>query len=154
MSPEDPAVVDILSRAMVARIATLSRNGRPSINPLYFLHVDGRVHLGTSERTLAALNARACPNVALLFEVERDPADTRVMRILGRATVRTDPDVCRRYARGATRKYFGSFGGLGNALAHAHLLNLMHRYHTSGWKGPACVLDVVPERAEVLVAPG
>lgn len=31
MNSDDPAVLDILRRCMVARIATLSRSGRPSI---------------------------------------------------------------------------------------------------------------------------
>ena len=43
MNPDDPAVVDILRRAMVARIATVSRNGRPHINPLYFIYRDGTI---------------------------------------------------------------------------------------------------------------
>jgi hypothetical protein len=43
MKADDPAVLDIMRRSMVARIATLSRNGRPSINPLYLLSL--RPHL-------------------------------------------------------------------------------------------------------------
>ena len=153
MSPEDPEVVDILERAMVARIATRSRNGRPNINPLYFTRAGGHILLGTSDRTLAALNAKACPNVTILFEVERDPADERVLRVHGKAAVRTDDDLCRRYVRRVTSKYFVSFSGLAHTLAHAHLLNLMHRYHSSGWKGQQCVIDVVPESVELLTAP-
>jgi general stress protein 26 len=152
MAPDDPAVVDILRRAMVARIATLSRNGRPHVNPLYFVYVEGRIHLGTSERTLAALNVQANPRVTILFNVERDSADRRVLRIQGRGTVRTDLELCRRYVRRDVRKYFMSWAGVRNTAAHARLLPVMRRYISSGQKGKACVLEIVPERAELLSA--
>jgi len=153
MSPDDPAVTDVLQRAMVARIATLSRNRRPNINPLYFVCVDGNIHLGTSDRTLAAFNIEANPDVAILFNVEGDPDDRRVLRIRGRATVRTDPGLERSYVRRAIRKYFMSWRGLTNTLRNARLVPVMHRYHASGEKGRACVVDVIPEYAEWLTAP-
>ncbi len=49
MNSDDPAMLDILRRCRVVRIATLSRTGRPSINPLYFVYQSGRIWLGTSE---------------------------------------------------------------------------------------------------------
>jgi general stress protein 26 len=150
MSPEDPAVVSVLRRSMVARIATLSKNGRPSINPLYFVYVDGHIHLGTADRTLAAFNVRANPNVAILFNVEQDPTDRRVLRVRGRATVRTDPEICRPYLRRDVQKYILNLAGLRNMMANARLLPLMHSYVTSRWKGKSCVLDVTPEVAEFL----
>jgi general stress protein 26 len=55
MHPDDPAVADILRHAKVARIATVSRNGRPHVNPLYFVTGRGKIYLGTVDRTLAAL---------------------------------------------------------------------------------------------------
>ena len=51
MMLDDPELARVLSRARVARIATLSRNRRPNINPLYFVCVTGAIHLGTSDRT-------------------------------------------------------------------------------------------------------
>src|SRR5438552_472087 len=105
MNIDDPAVLDILRRAMVARIATLSRTGRPSINPLYFVCQSGRIWLGTSDWTLAARNVRADPRVSILFEVERDQAPRRILRISGRAIVRTDPKAQRSYNLRAARKY-------------------------------------------------
>ena len=71
----DAAVDDILARAMVARIATISRNGRPHVNPLYFVVEHDHVHLGTATYTLAAHNARANPAVQVLFEIESATAE-------------------------------------------------------------------------------
>lgn len=154
MNPDDPAVVDILRRAMVARIATLSRTGRPHINPLYFVYDGGRIYLGTSDRTLAALNINANPRVTILFNVEHEPSDRRVLRIRGRGRVRADTRLCRWYVHRDARKYFMSWRGLTNTLTHARLLPVARRYIWSGAKGQACVLEVQPDQAELTTAPG
>jgi general stress protein 26 len=153
MNPDDPEVVDILRRAMVARIATVSRNGRPHVNPLYFVCANGKIYLGTTDRTLAALNVKANPRVTILFDIEREPNDWRVLRIHGNATLRTDTRLCRWYMRRDLRKYIFNRRGLGNSLAHARLLPLVRRFVSSGEKGKECVLEVRSEEAELLAAP-
>jgi general stress protein 26 len=150
MSPDDPAVVEILRRAMVARIATLSRNGRPHVNPIYFVYVDGRIQLGTLDRTLAALNVRANPRVRILFNIERKPADRRVLLIEGQASVRSERGIHRSYVGRVVFKYILTPRGMRNLLAHFRLLPVMRRYESSREKGQPCVLEVVPERAEWL----
>jgi general stress protein 26 len=152
MNPDDPAVVDILRRAMVARIATVSRNGRPHVNPLYFVCGNGKIYLGTTDRTLAALNVKANPRITILFNIEREPNDRRVLRIQGDAIVRIDSKLCRWYVLRDVRKYFMSRDGLGNTLAHARLLPLVRRFVSSGEKGKECVLEVRAGQAELLTA--
>jgi general stress protein 26 len=153
MNPDDPAVADIVRHAMVARIATASRNGRPHVNPLYFVRGNGRIYLGTTDRTLAALNVKADPRVTILFNVESEPNDRRALRIRGDAIVRTDSKLCRWYVIRDLRKYILSRRGLGNTLAHARLLPVVRRFVSSGEKGKPCVLEVRPENAELLTAP-
>lgn len=153
MELDDPVVVDILRRAMVARIATVSRNGRPHVNPLYFLCRNGKIYLGTVDRTLAALNVKADPRVAVLFNVENEPKDRRVLRIRGSAVVRTDPRICRWYKIRDLRKYIFSRRGMVNSIAHVRLLPFVRRFVSSGEKGKKCVIQVRPEDAELLTAP-
>lgn len=153
MRLDAPEVKTILRRAMVARIATLSRNRRPHVNPLYFVLLDDRIQLGTVDRTLVVLNVRASPQVTILFDDERRPSDRRVLRLRGRATVSTDPDVGRAYRRGIVRKYFQNWRGLAHILIHAPSLPLMRRYHATHSKGEACVIEVVPDEAELLRVP-
>lgn len=151
MNTDDPAVRDLLGRAMVARIATLSRSGRPSVNPLYFIHHQGKIWLGTADWTLAARNVKADPRVTLLFEVEQDPSDRRILKISGRASVRTDPAAMRPYNLRVARKYLLSLGGIGNTLAHLGKFWLQRRYRAqSAQKGRACVIEVIPEQVELL----
>lgn len=153
MRPDDPAVTDMLRRAMVARIATVSRNGRPHVNPLYFVCGNGKIYLGTTDRTLAALNARANRRVTVLFNIEGLSNDRRILRIHGSATVRTDSAICRWYIPRDVRKYFMSRRGLKNTLANARLLPIVRRFVSSGDKGNPCVLEVRPDEAEFLIAP-
>ena len=151
MKTDDPAVLDVVQRSMVARIATLSRNGRPSINPLYFVYQNGHIWLGTSDWTLAARNVKADQRVTVLFEVEQDPGVHRVLRMRGRASVRTDQKAQRSYNLRVARKYILTFGGIRNYLTNLRLLNLQHRYHAqSAEKGQACIIEVIPEQAEFL----
>jgi general stress protein 26 len=151
MKTDDPAVLDVIKRSMVARIATLSRNGRPSINPLYFVYQNGHIWLGTVDWTLAARNVKADPRVSVLFEVERDPGDHRVLRMRGQASVRTDQKTQRSYNLRVARKYILTFGSMRNSLAHIRLFTLKRRYHAqSAEKGQACIIEVTPEQAEFL----
>ena len=151
MKADDPAALDVMRRSMVARIATLSHNGRPSINPLYFVYLNGHIWLGTVDWTLAARNVKADPRVSVLFEVEQDPSDQRVLRIRGRASVRTDQKAQRSYNLRTVRKYLLTPGGIRNALTHIRQLPTMHNYHAqSAEKGQPCVIEVTPEQAEFL----
>ena len=153
MNIDDPAMLDVLRRCMVARIATLSGTGRPSITPLYFVAPGGRIWLGTSEWTLAARSVQADPRVSVLFEVEQDPGPRRVLRISGRASVRTDPKAQRSYNFRVARKYVLTPGGIRHYLAHMQQLKLQHTYHAqSAEKGQACVIEVTPLAAEFFAA--
>ena len=151
MNSDDPAMLDVLRRSMVARIATLSRTGRPSITPLYFVAPHGRIWLGTSEWTLAARSVQADPRVSVLFEVEQDPGPRRVLRISGRASVRTDPKAQRSYNLRVARKYVLTPGGIRHYLAPLRQLKLRRHYAAQNVStGQPCVIDVTPLHAEFL----
>ncbi len=138
---------------MVARLATISRSGRPHVNPIYFVLSDGRIHLGTVTGTLAARNVRANPAVQILFEVEADPSDRRILRLEGTAVVRTEPVLRRDYRRRISRKYFRSLPGLWMSLTHLRQLFLTRSYLFTGDAGSRhCVIEVEPTSVEMLVA--
>ncbi len=151
METDNPAVLDVIQRSMVARIATLSRKGRPCINPLYFVYLNGHIWLGTVDWTLAARNVKADPRVSVLFEVEQDPGDRRILRIRGQASVRIDQKAQRSYNLRVALKYILTPGGIRNFLAHIRLLTLKRRYHAqSAERGQSCIIEVTPEQAEFL----
>ena len=147
---DDPVVVGLLRRAMVARIGTVSRTGRPHLNPLYFVTHGGLIRLGTVANTLAARNVGANPVATILFEVEADPDDRRVLRIDGRAEVRTDPSTVRSYLVADARKYMVTRQGITNAMGHLRCLPALRRYLGDPAGGGSSVIEVTPERAELL----
>ena len=151
MNVDDPEMLNVIRRSMVARIATLSRNGRPSINPLYYVARQRHLWLGTSDWTLAARNVKADTRVSVLFNVEEDPTEQRVLRIVGRAEVRTDRDIIRSYNLQVARKYILTPAGVINGVAHLWQIPLKLTYNAQGAeKGQACVIDILPEQAEFL----
>jgi Pyridoxamine 5'-phosphate oxidase len=152
MKADDRAALTIMRRSMVARIATLSRNGRPSVNPLYFIYVNNCIWLGTPDWTLAVRNVNADSRVSVLFEVEQDPHDQRVLRISGHASIQKEREVLRSYNFRVARKYILTPGGIYNALTHLQQLS-MRRYYVAqnAQKGSPCVIEVIPEQIELLM---
>jgi hypothetical protein len=144
---------DVLRRSRVARIATVSRSGRPSVNPLYFVEAAGHLWLGTSDWTLAARNVAADPRVVVLLQVEGEH-DEWVLSICGMAQVRQDARTLRIYNRRVALRYVLTPGGLRDALSHRRLIGPRRRYYAQGrQKGSACVIDVTPDRRVVDVTP-
>ncbi len=151
LNAADPAILAIIKHAMVVRIATLSRNGRPSITPIYFTVQQGHIWIGTVEWTLAVRAARADPRVSLLFNWERNPGMHQTVCMIGTAVIRTDQPSLGRYNFGVAMKYILTPGGLWSYLTHVHKLQLLHRYHVQDdEKGDACIIDVTPEQIAML----
>jgi general stress protein 26 len=147
----DSLMQDLLEGAKVARLASISRSGRPHVNPNYFVIEGSRLWLGTTTGTLAARNVAANPSVQLLLEIERDPSDLRLVRITGNATIRTEPDLLKEYKRRDARKYFLSLRGLLMSLRHLHRLFLTSKYlFTTDPTSRHCVIEVEPTRFEIL----
>jgi general stress protein 26 len=151
MLASDPAALAIVRHAMVVRLATLSRNGRPSITPIYFTVQQGHIWIGTVEWTLAVRAARADPRVSLLFNWERNPGMHQAVGMIGTAVIRTDTPSLHRYNVSVAMKYILTPGGLWSYLTHVHKLRLLHWYHVQDdEKGAACIIDVTPEQIAML----
>jgi general stress protein 26 len=151
MRADHPVVLDVIRRSEVARIATLSRGGRPNITPLYFIPLDRRIWLGTPTWTITARNVTADARVSILFDPQQDTFEPRVLRVTGRAEVRTDQKTQRRYNPRAARKYLLTSGAIHNALTHLRQIPLKRIYHAqSAERGQAAVIVVTPEHAEFL----
>ena len=114
MNTENRAVRDFIRQSMVARIATLSQSGRPSITPLYFVVVKDHIWLGTADWTLAAREAKADLRVSILFQIEQNLKDHRILRIMGNANVRTDAKTMRSSNLRMAFKYILTPGGIRN----------------------------------------
>jgi hypothetical protein len=149
VTPDDPIVRTFLSHSMVARIATLSAKGIPALTPLWFVVAGGRMITTTGATTLAARNAAANPEVAVLLDAEALGRSAHVLRLLGRATVNAGLPPWPVIAR-VVAKYELAPASLRLSLAHRHRWPLRRRLYgstQSAW------IEIVPEQAELLRRP-
>jgi hypothetical protein len=151
MQVDDHKSQCFIRRAMVARIATLSRNGRPSINPLYFVSTKGVIWLGTDDWTLAARNVSSDARVSVLFALEKDRLDQRILRVKGRARICKDQKLLRSYNIRVAFKYILTPAGILNLVSHIHKIPFKLTYNAQGKeKGVPCIIEVTSEQVEFL----
>jgi len=150
MRLDDPSARRLRRSCRVARIATMSRRGRPSVNPLYYVVSGDEILLGTSTWTLAARNVVADERVCVLFEAEPGPTHT-MLRVTGRGEVRTDRRAVRAFRRRCAVPYVLAPGALRNMAAHwrQHRLRIAY-YAQSSERGAPCVIAVRPEHVETV----
>ena len=147
MIPLDgPEVRRTLNRAMIVRIATLSRGGRPHLTPLWFVRDRGKVYMAVREGSPAGRDIAANPQVVLLFE-DRG----RVLRMRGRAVFRKDGLIRRELFHFAPR-YLVSPAALRDALSNLGRLPARLRYYSERG-GEGGFIEVTPESAEFLPKP-
>ena len=149
MRPDDPVVLGFLSPSFVARVATRSPTGRPALTPLWFVMLGGHFFMGTGQASLAARNAVANPEVAILLDGEAAGRSEYVLRVRGHAAVHPGVPTWGVLARLALKYYFAPSAARVE-LAHRSRWRLRQRYYA---QGRGAVIEVVPETAELLRLP-
>ncbi len=155
MTLDDPEVREFLARSMILRLAALSPKGQPIIRCLWFVCQRGRIYIFTANTTPAGRSIAVHPEVALLFDGEQDQRSDRIVRVRGHAIFRGESGVGRRVMLGLARKYFFTWRGLHNLLAHARTVPVAVRFYAQGWReergtGLKAIMEVLPESVEFL----
>ena len=155
MKFDDPEVREFLARSMVMRMASLSPKGQPLIRCLWFVHQQGRIRVFTTELAPTGRGISLHPVVTLIFDGERGPRSSRLLRLRGHAVYRRERGIVLRALLGIARKYFFAPPGLRNLLANARKLPLAIRFYAEpGWKergkGLGIIMEVVPEDLEFI----
>jgi hypothetical protein len=145
---DDPEVREFLARSMVLRLASLSPKGQPIIRCLWF-----RIFTGEAAPTGRSISVH--PDVTVLFDAERGPPSSRLLRVRGRAVYRRERGIVVRALLGLARKYFLARPGLRNLLANVGKVPLAVRFYAEpGWeargKGLGIIMEVLPEDLEFL----
>lgn len=153
---DDPEVGEFLARSMVLRMASLSPKGEPIVRCLWFVCQQGRIYTFTGELTPTGRSISVHPDVALLFDGERGPRSSRLLRVRGRAVYRRESGIVARVLLGLAWKYFLTPPGLRNLLAHARKVPLAVRFYAEpGWEvrgqGVGLIIEVVPASFEFLL---
>lgn len=155
MRSDDPEVREFLAHSMVLRMASLSPKGQPIVRCLWFVCQRGRIYTFTGEMTPTGRSISVHPDVTLLFDGERGPRSSRLLRVRGHATYRRESGIMARVLLGLARKYFLTPPGLRNSLAHARMVPLAVRFYAEpGWEvrgqGVGLIIEVVPDSFEFL----
>ena len=152
---DDPEVREFLARSMIMRMASLSPKGQPIIRCLWFVCQQGRIYIFTGETSPTGRGISVHPDVTLLFDGERGPRSSRLLRLRGRAVYRRERRIVVRVLLGLARKYYFTPPGLRNLLANAKKIPLTVRFYAEpGWeergKGLGMIMEVLPESLEFL----
>jgi hypothetical protein len=138
-----------LAQSMVATVATRSPRGRAFVTPLWFVAVDGRLHLVTGLGTRAIRNVAHDPAVVLLLHGELGGGPRRVLRVRGTARVRVGVPSWASLLRMA-RKYYLSPAAVASELRHVAQWMLRIRYDA---QSTPAHLEIAPETMEFLDGP-
>ncbi len=96
---------DLLASTALGHLATIGRDGRPQVNPVWFIADDERVYLSVKAETVKYRNLRANPRVAMSIA---DPADReRYLEIRGEAVAFESFDTLA-WVNELSRKYTGA----------------------------------------------
>jgi general stress protein 26 len=146
MAPDDAQVRRLLDRSMTMRVATLSPGGVPHLAPLRFLYEGRTIHALPGAATPTVRHIREQPDVVLLFDAEQTTG--RVLRVRAHATIRSEPQLTRRYERRAATRYFLRPGGIWNTLTHWRLFLGGRRLRRDN-----ALIEFVPRTAELVPRP-
>jgi len=79
-----------LARPLVARFATVRKNGTPQVVPMWFLWDNGTLYMSTRTWAAKVKHLRKNPHVAVVIDEMVAPMQNRVVGIDGTATIVTD----------------------------------------------------------------
>lgn len=117
---ETPLARELLDARLIAKLATLSRDGTIHLVPMWFVWEAGAVLMPTSGASRKAKNARRDPQSSVAVDDSRGGLDVRGITMTGLAEV-VDGDEARGIIERAHRKYLGDRGlaleGVREALA-------------------------------------
>jgi PPOX class probable F420-dependent enzyme len=89
MAPEELRV--FLEKGRILQVASLHRDGRPHLVPMWYVVEDGRVVFRSFTRSQKILNLRRDPRLSVLVEQGEAYAELRGVMIEGRAQLIDDP---------------------------------------------------------------
>ncbi len=149
MRTNDHLVRHYLAQSMVMRLATVSAKGAPSLTPIWFVVVEGRLVASTAATTVAARNVAVDPRVTVLLDGEKAGPSDHVLRLRGNAALHHGLPPVGVLARFAARYYLAP-SGLRSEIAHASRWRLRARYYA---QSEAVWLAIEPTAAELIPVP-
>lgn len=102
----EPEVRELLQKSLVAKLATLNKDGTLRITALWFESREGIIALNTHEKTTHVNNLKRNPNASMLIDSVDWPY--KAIHMIGRATVDPRPSTKEEIGKMYTR-YLGDY---------------------------------------------
>ncbi len=85
MSMTEEEIKEFLSQSILARIATVGRDGKPYLAPVWFMYEEGDLVISTGRDSVKIRNIRANPNVAVSIDTTEGGFKSKGVILRGRA---------------------------------------------------------------------
>jgi len=111
----DEEIAAFLAERRKLHVATLDRNGRPHLMPMYFLVLDGAVTFWTYTTSQKIVNLRRDPRITVMAEDGEAYFDLRGVQITGQARLTGDAAQVTAFGERLYQRYFGPLDESGRA---------------------------------------
>jgi nitroimidazol reductase NimA-like FMN-containing flavoprotein (pyridoxamine 5'-phosphate oxidase superfamily) len=108
MKMSEKEIEDFLRNGRIIRIASVGKNGKPHIAPIWYVYLNGKFYVSTSSKSSKARNIKNNSAVAFSLDVGGGFSDVKGVVGLGTAKVLTDRVAARDVDDAIKIKYLGS----------------------------------------------
>ena len=96
-----------LAAGRTVQLATIDRDGRPHLVPMWYAVVDGRLAMWSYAKSQKVLNLRRDPRLTCLVEAGDRYDELRGVSVRGRAKIESDPAVVQRVGEAIYERHRG-----------------------------------------------
>ena len=96
-----------LAAGRTIQLATIDRDGRPHLVPMWYAVVDGRLAMWSYAKSQKVLNLRRDPRLTCLVEAGDRYDELRGVSVRGRAKIESDPAVVQRVGEAIYERHRG-----------------------------------------------
>jgi len=108
-----------LERRQIMSVATINRDGRPHLVPMWYGFLDGAPALWTYGKSQKVVNLTRDPRITCLVETGRDYDQLKGVELIGEAVISSRREDVRRVGESVYERYIGPLDIEGRARAAA-----------------------------------
>lgn len=151
MSAAPTSVRRFIDRALLVRLATQSRAGKPLLTPLWFTRDGGKIIMGTRGGSPHARNASVNPAVVMTFSDRQGRPTRRVLRVFGTARVAGYEEMTVWHKAKLAWRYFLQPRSVMHWLKNWRKIGVRNRYYAE--RTDPSMLEITLERTEFVARP-
>lgn len=146
MSGVPDSALRFIDRALIVRLATQSRAGKPLLTPLWFARDGESIFMGTRRGSPHARNAAANPSVVMILGDRHGRRTKRLLRAFGTARVADYEEMTAWHKVRIAWRYFLEPRSLLHWMANWRRIGVRNRYYAE--RTDPSMLTITLDRAE------